>query len=101
MKAVGDIVTGNDIYTQQCIDNGLLNALYHLLTEPDQNECFLKEILWTISNITAGTKQQIIAVIKANIFPFLMEIIKNGKKNYAAEALWACSNATAYKAENI
>ena len=86
----------NDKYTQQCIDCGVPSALYHLLTQKQQNQKCLKELLWTISNITAGTKQQIIAVIQANIFPFLMDIMKNGTFHHAMEAMWACSNATVH-----
>ncbi len=34
-----------------------------------------KEACWTISNITAGTGEQIQAVINANLFPKLIELL--------------------------
>merc|ERR1712129_580538 len=103
LKAVGDIVTSsNDKYTQQCIDGGLLNALHHLLTNQSANERILKEILWTISNITAGTKTQILAVMRANILPFSMEILKTTPFHDAAgEAVWALSNSSMHCKDSV
>lgn len=102
LKAVGDIVTSsNDKYTQQCIDGGLLKALHHLLTNQSANERILKEILRTISNITAGTKTQILAVMRANILPFSMEILNKGVSALAGEALWSLSNSSMYCADSV
>ena len=53
-----------------------------------------REACWTISNITAGSKDQIEAVVTANLLPPLINILKNHKFEVAKEALWAISNAT-------
>jgi len=39
------------------------------------SEAIKKESCWTISNITAGSKEQIQAVIDANIIPPLVEVL--------------------------
>ena len=49
---------------------------------------------WTISNITAGNRQQIQAVIDANIFPVLIEIQSKAEFKTRKEAAWAITNAT-------
>ncbi|KAB0390759.1 hypothetical protein E2I00_003751 [Balaenoptera physalus] len=73
LRAVGNIVTGDDIQTQESIR---------------------KEACWTISNITAGNRAQIQAVIDANIFPVLIEILQKAEFRTRKEAAWAITNAT-------
>eukprot|EP00488_Nonionellina_sp_1-RS-2012_P000300 TRINITY_DN10872_c0_g1_i1.p1 TRINITY_DN10872_c0_g1~~TRINITY_DN10872_c0_g1_i1.p1 ORF type:complete len:148 (-),score=24.54 TRINITY_DN10872_c0_g1_i1:340-783(-) len=53
-----------------------------------------REACWTISNITAGSKDQIESVIAANLIPSLIQMLKTEKFEIAKEALWAISNAT-------
>ena len=61
LRTVGNIVTGDDQQTQAIINCGALMCLLHLLnTSPKKS--IKKEACWTISNITAGTKEQIQAV---------------------------------------
>ena len=61
LRTVGNIVTGNDQQTQTIINCGALNCLLHLLNT-SHKKSIKKEACWTISNITAGTKEQIQAV---------------------------------------
>jgi len=49
---------------------------------------------WTISNITAGNKDQIQAVIDNNIIPPLIQLLSNAEFDIRKEAAWAISNAT-------
>lgn len=57
LRAVGNIVTGNDAQTQAVLNcNPLLN-LHNLLRSP--TETLKKEACWTLSNITAGNAAQI------------------------------------------
>ncbi|KAG8142985.1 hypothetical protein E2320_000284 [Naja naja] len=72
LRAVGNIVTGDDIQTQS----------------------IRKEACWTISNVTAGNRAQIQAVIDANIFPVLIEILQKAEFRTRKEAAWAITNAT-------
>lgn len=53
-----------------------------------------KEACWTISNITAGTADQIQAVISAGVFPRLIQLLASSDFDIQKEAAWAVSNAT-------
>lgn len=57
MRAVGNIVTGDDAQTQVVLNCSVLPCLLSLLGSP--KETIRKEACWTISNITAGNKNQI------------------------------------------
>jgi importin subunit alpha-1 len=57
LRAVGNIVTGDDLQTQVVLNCSALPCLLHLLKQPREN--IRKEACWTISNITAGNPQQI------------------------------------------
>uniref|UniRef100_A0A2K6FAA6 Importin subunit alpha n=1 Tax=Propithecus coquereli TaxID=379532 RepID=A0A2K6FAA6_PROCO len=69
-----------------------LPCLLHLLSSP--KESIRKEACWTVSNITAGNRAQIQAVIDANIFPVLIEILQKAEFRTRKEAAWAITNAT-------
>lgn len=57
LRAVGNIVTGDDVQTQVVLNCSALPCLLHLLGST--KESVRKEACWTISNITAGNRQQI------------------------------------------
>lgn len=92
LRSIGNIVTGNDVQTQEVLNNNALPSLLGLLYSPKESN--RKEACWTISNITAGNTEQIQAVINANIIPKLIEILQNGEFKIKKEAAWAISNAT-------
>jgi len=92
LRAVGNIVTGDDHQTQAVLDAGVLSHLLTLLQSP--KESIKKEACWTLSNITAGIQAQIQAVIEANIIPSLINILKHGDHKTRKEAAWAVTNAT-------
>lgn len=54
----------------------------------------VQEACWTISNITAGNKQQIQAVIDHNIIQPLIQLLQTAEFDVKKEAAWAISNAT-------
>ncbi|XP_019093605.1 PREDICTED: importin subunit alpha-1-like [Camelina sativa] len=58
LRTVGNIVRGDDLQTQFVINSGALPCLANLLTQ-NYKKSIKKETCWTISNITAGTKEQI------------------------------------------
>jgi hypothetical protein len=74
------------------INCGALPCLLQLLSAP--KESIRKEACWTISNITAGNRQQIQAVIDANIFPVLIDIQSKAEFKTRKEAAWAITNAS-------
>lgn len=65
LRAVGNIVTGDDVQTQVVLNCSALPCLLHLLGSV--KESVKKEACWTISNITAGSRQQ----IQVSFFVFL------------------------------
>jgi len=58
-----------------------------------QKRGIVKEACWAISNITAGTVQQIGAVIDANIIPLLVHLLATAEFDIKKEVAWALSNA--------
>lgn len=52
LRAVGNIVTGNDLQTDAVINAGVLDVLGRLLEHSRLS--IVKEAAWTVSNITAG-----------------------------------------------
>lgn len=93
LRTVGNIVTGDDLQTQCIIDHQALPCLLNLLTQ-NYKKSIKKEACWTISNITAGTKEQIQAVVQANIIAPLVHLLQNAEFDIKKEAAWAISNAT-------
>ncbi|KAK9692147.1 hypothetical protein RND81_09G243600 [Saponaria officinalis] len=93
LRTVGNIVTGDDSQTQFVLDNDVLPCLYQLLTQ-NHKKSIKKEACWTISNITAGNKAQIQAVIEAGLVSPLVELLQNAEFDIKKEAAWAISNAT-------
>ena len=53
-----------------------------------------KEACWTLSNVTAGTPEQIQSAINAGVFPKLIELLQCSEFDIQKEAAWAVSNAT-------
>jgi len=97
LRTLGNIVTGNDQQTSYCLEKGILPALKPLLGSSKKN--IRKEAAWTISNITAGTKEQAQQVIDSDyILPKLIELMgANSDFDVRKEAAYAISNATTWK----
>ncbi|KFK42624.1 hypothetical protein AALP_AA1G019500 [Arabis alpina] len=93
LRTIGNIVTGDDIQTQEVINNQALPGLLALLNNT-YKKSIKKETCWTISNITAGNVNQIQEVIQAGIFEPLIFLLQNGEFDVKKEAVWAISNAT-------
>lgn len=93
LRTVGNIVTGDDLQTQCVIDHQALPCLLNLLTG-NYKKSIKKEACWTISNITAGNKEQIQAVIEANIIGPMVQLLQTAEFDIKKEAAWAISNAT-------
>lgn len=92
LRAVGNIVTGNDTQTQLILNCNALPCIQQLLSSP--KETIRKEACWTISNIAAGNRHQIQAVIDASIFPSIIDLLSKADFKTRKEAAWAITNAT-------
>lgn len=68
-------MTGNPLQTQAVIDAGILPYLAKLIFH--EKRSIRKESCWVISNIAAGTQQQIKALILNDFLPILEAVIKN------------------------
>ncbi|KAF6165601.1 hypothetical protein GIB67_021871 [Kingdonia uniflora] len=93
LRTVGNIVTGDDIQTEIMIRHQALPCLINLLTG-EHKKSIKKEACWTISNITAGNKDQIQAVIDANLITPVIFLLQTAEFDVKKEAAWAISNAT-------
>jgi importin subunit alpha-6/7 len=93
LRVVGNIVTGDEAQTQTVLNCPLaLPYLKKLLL--DSNKAIRKEACWGISNITAGTTDQIQMVISADIIPIVVELMKSAEFEIRKEAAWTLSNAS-------
>ncbi|KAM0951169.1 putative importin-alpha, importin-beta-binding domain, armadillo-like helical [Dioscorea sansibarensis] len=93
LRTVGNIVTGDDIQTQHIINQNALPRLLNLLIH-EHKKSIKKEACWAISNITAGNKDQIQAVIAADLIHPLVHLLQTAEFDIKKEAAWAISNAT-------
>ena len=57
LRAIGNVLSGDDVQTQLCLDNNVLFYLEQLISST--NYQIVKEALWCISNIAAGNESQI------------------------------------------
>jgi len=60
-----------------------------------KEKSLIKEACWAISNICAGNERQVQAIIGADIFPRLIQLMKDDQvQEIRREAAWAISNAS-------
>jgi hypothetical protein len=78
---------------QVIINCSALPCLLNLLNN-NHRKSIKKEACWTISNITAGNKDQIQSIIDSNIIPPLIHLLGHAEFDIKKEAAWAISNAT-------
>ncbi|GKB81826.1 importin subunit alpha-2-like protein [Tanacetum coccineum] len=75
------------------IEHGALPCLLNLLVH-NHKKSIKKEACWTISNITAGNKEQIQSLIEAGLIAPLVNLLQNSEFNIKKEAAWAISNTS-------
>jgi len=91
IKFTGNISSGDDVHSQAIIDSNYVDKLKKLL-ENEPTEILLKEVLWTISNITA-IKKHAYVVYDANIYPHIKQIMQTTLKQYLQkECIWILKN---------
>ncbi|CAN0508270.1 unnamed protein product, partial [Laminaria digitata] len=74
LRTIGNIVCAEDDkdYTQHIIDAGAVPYLQQLIAH--SNREIQKEACWTLSNIAAGTVEQIQTVLDSGALPSLVEL---------------------------
>ncbi len=75
LRIIGNVVAGNASQTQMVVDSGCLQYLKKTIVH--EKRSIRKETCWIISNIAAGTQQQIEALITDDFLPILDYVIKN------------------------
>jgi len=101
IRVLGNLVTSTDMHTQAVLDAGALEALEPLLITSPKD--VLKEVCWFISNITAGTVDQVGMVCSLGLVPPIVEHLRsNTCVKVRKESAWALANlATCGSPEHI
>ncbi|DBA04152.1 TPA: hypothetical protein N0F65_004260 [Lagenidium giganteum] len=96
LRAIGNIVCAEDDhdYTQHIIECGAVPSLRRLIAH--SNREIQKEACWTLSNIAAGTVDQIQCVLDSGCIPSLMGLASSETTDaeVKSEACWVVLNAT-------
>lgn len=91
LRTVGNIVTGSDKQTQAMIDENVLHSMQFLLNH--ERRAIKKEACWVLSNIAAGTEQQIGNVLgKYGCMSRVAEMAEHATWEVRKEAIWVVSN---------
>ncbi|KAI5165428.1 hypothetical protein NEIRO03_0377 [Nematocida sp. AWRm78] len=97
IRIFGNIATYDDEQTDYILSLGILGTLKGLINLPFENKKasrIKKEICWLVSNITAGTPDEVDEVIKHGFLEILVNIMKTADSQVRSEACWAICNAT-------
>ncbi|VDO92323.1 unnamed protein product [Soboliphyme baturini] len=95
LRATGNIATGTDQQTQVLLDNDFLGTAALLLENPELT--VVRETCWVLSNITAGTRDQIQQFLEyPGLLTKVASILNKDDKRWLPvriEAAWCQSNA--------
>mmetsp|Transcript_12870 Transcript_12870/g.28173 ORF Transcript_12870/g.28173 Transcript_12870/m.28173 type:complete len:760 (+) Transcript_12870:194-2473(+) len=94
LRVVGNIVSGDDLQTEAVLRAGFLEHVPSLLKSTKGT--VQKEVAWAVSNILAGTSEQIQQVMDANGIDHLVNFVLE-HPNYTAvhkEICWCLANMT-------
>jgi len=75
LRAVGNVITGTDNHTQFCLEKGFLSCAANLLSH--RKKTIVKETCWALSNVTAGTRDQVNSVITHGLVPVIVGQLKS------------------------
>ena len=75
------------------IEANLIPTLAEILSH--SKKTVRKESCWVLSNITAGTQEQLQLCINSGIIEKLVQILQHDDITVKNEAVWALSNCTA------
>ena len=98
LRTVGNLLTGGEGETSAVLEFDVLPALVAVLRSSGKKK-IQKEVCWAISNITAGSKEQVATAIDSGAVGAVMEFVTSSRiatgdeRKAATEALWVLSNA--------
>jgi len=91
LRTLGNIVTGTDHQTQAAVEVGIVPALCAVLRHPKKT--IRKEACWALSNIAAGTLDQIVALLSVpGIVEEVKRIVVEDVSPVSTEAIWIIAN---------
>ena len=92
-RILGGITNGDDFDTSSIIDHGFLSDFSIMLNIEDT--LFRREICWIISNIAAGTENQISHLLnEPHLFDQIIKLISDSQIKVKREAIWCLCNIT-------
>lgn len=97
VRMLGNIITYEDKHTTYVLNLGLLPILRSLISfklEAKRAIRLKKEICWVLSNVTAGTPEQIDLAIENGFLEILVAALKNSDQLTKIEACWALCHAS-------
>lgn len=90
LRTIGNIVSGEDPkYTQTAIDAGLMRKMPLLLQNAKKS--IRKEACWVLSNVAAGTQDQIQTIFKGGLV-HVVQLAEEGEYEVRKEAIWTLGN---------
>ncbi|CUG90062.1 importin alpha homolog, putative, partial [Bodo saltans] len=93
LRILGNVVTGDDHQTEAALKLGFLDVVEQLARKHAATK-FRKELCWSLSNVTAGTNEQIQLVIaRPRIVAFVLASLQTTEVAVAKEAAWVVANA--------
>ena len=93
IRCLGNFVSGSDAQTQAVVDCGVIEKTPVLLSTAGQRKVVKKETCWLLSNIAAGTHQQINAIFKErSVMSTVVNLVQRGEWEVRKEATWVLSN---------
>lgn len=93
IRTLGNFVTGTDKQTQVVVDAGILQAIGNSGILEVGNRGIRKETCWLLSNIGAGTEQQIDRLVKTEgIVDAVVAMAMDERWEIRREAIWTVAN---------
>lgn len=93
LRFLGNVLSGEDTMTQLVLDAGYLDIIEPFINHFSTAQ--RKEAIWSLSNILAGSHQQIEAVLSRDaLVRSLIQATSSGTQTIQHEATWCLGNAT-------
>ncbi|KAL0229231.1 hypothetical protein GEMRC1_013850 [Eukaryota sp. GEM-RC1] len=91
LRALGNVLTGNDRQSDAVLSLGLLPALKNIIV--NGRPALQREAIWALSNVTAGSAQQINLCFANGLITPVLKLMNNSSFDVRKEALWCIANA--------
>lgn len=103
IRMLGNIVTGTDEHTDQIISQGFLEFFKPIFYSYDNKKLprIRKEMCWLISNISAGTSEQVKYILKSDLLGILIDSISRYELYIRKEAGFAICNILYFCSRNV